>query len=273
MNHRVCFLLTLLVTGCQTISNHHYTCNRYNSTTHKSLNFTFSHGAIVRGDSTRKEIALVFTADELGEGLPTIIRTLKNQGVKGSFFFTGRFYRNSAFANAIQVLKKEGHYLGPHSDQHLLYCDWIKRDSLLVTQQIFANDIQKNRQAMKAVGVKASKPGYFIPPFEWWNDSIAAWSTAQGLTLMNFTPGIRTNADYTWPEMGGAYKSSSWILNWLTDFATATADGLNGAVILIHAGTDARRSDKLYNRLEQIITFLQGRGYRFKRIDELLNRQ
>jgi len=34
--------------------------------------------------------------------------------------------------------------LGPHSDQHLLYCDWDKRDSLLVTREDFRIDLQLN---------------------------------------------------------------------------------------------------------------------------------
>src|ERR1051325_10480124 len=62
-----------------------------------SSRFTLSHGAIVRGDSTKKSLALVFTADEFGEGLQYIEQTLRREKVKGSFFFTGRFYRNKEF--------------------------------------------------------------------------------------------------------------------------------------------------------------------------------
>jgi peptidoglycan/xylan/chitin deacetylase (PgdA/CDA1 family) len=232
--------------------------------------FTFLHGAIVRGDSTRKELALVFTADEYGEGLPTIIKTLQKAKVKGSFFFTGRFYRNKDFQKGIKKLAKEAHYPGPHSDQHLLYCDWNKRDSLLVTKDSFDNDITQNIGAMIAAGLPVLSPHYFIPPYEWWNNTITEWSKKQGLTIINFTPGIRTNADYTWPEIGAAYKSSDWIMNWLKDFTAIKPTALNGAIILIHAGTDPRRKDKLYNRLNELITFLKATGYSFKRIDELL---
>src|SRR5690349_8215293 len=59
--------------------------------------FTFSYGGIIRGDSTKKEIALVFTGDEFGDGLSSIAETLQKQNIKGSFFFTGRFYRNKSF--------------------------------------------------------------------------------------------------------------------------------------------------------------------------------
>ena len=52
--------------------------------------------------------------------------------------FTG--IKNSK--NIIKKLKENGNYLGSHSDKHLLYCDWEKRDSLLVTHQQFTEDLQ-----------------------------------------------------------------------------------------------------------------------------------
>ena len=47
-------------------------------------------------------------------------------------------------------------------------------------------------------------------------------------------------------------------------------DGLNGFMMLIHFGVDARRTDKLYNRLDEIITTLKDKGYEFVGIDELI---
>ena len=55
------------------------------------------HGAIIRGNTNRKQIALVFTADEFADGGKIILTTLQKHNIKGSFFFTGRFYRNPAF--------------------------------------------------------------------------------------------------------------------------------------------------------------------------------
>ncbi|RYG17065.1 MAG: polysaccharide deacetylase family protein [Chitinophagaceae bacterium] len=241
-----------------------------NAYTQQSNHFSYSYGGIVRGDSSKEELSLVFTADEYGEGLSAIIKTLRKQKVKGSFFFTGRFYRNKQYKKEILQLKNGGHYLGPHSDQHLLYCDWTKRDSLLVNKDSFENDIAENTEAMKTSGVPIQPPHYFIPPYEWWNDSIARWSKENGLQIINFTPGIRTNADYTWPELSN-YKSSEWIINWLKEFIQKTPNKLNGSIILIHAGTDPKRTDKLYSRLNEFITILKKEGYQLVRVDNLLN--
>jgi peptidoglycan/xylan/chitin deacetylase (PgdA/CDA1 family) len=54
------------------------------------------------------------------------------------------------------------------------------------------------------------------------------------------------------------------------DFESQESDGLNGFIMLTHFGTDPRRTDKLYNRLEQIITELRKRGYQFVTLDNLL---
>lgn len=227
-------------------------------------------GAVVRGDSNQKKVALIFTADEAAEGLPLIRQILKDECVKGSFFFTGRLYRNKKFTKDIKNLVRDSHYLGPHSDQHLLYCSWTKRDSLLVSRDSFEHDMAQNKLAMQNAGVVVRKPHFFIPPFEWWNDSISVWSAAQQLRLFSFTPGIRSNADYTWPEMGAAYKTTNWIMNWLKETLTTQPRQFNGSIILVHADTDPRRKDKLYGRLKELIVLLKKAGFSFKRIDQLL---
>jgi peptidoglycan/xylan/chitin deacetylase (PgdA/CDA1 family) len=239
-----------------------------NEASTRSKHIEVSHSAIVRGDSARKNIALVFTADELAEGLPVVTQTLQQQNIKASFFFTGRFYRNQQYQSQIKEMLKRGYYLGPHSDEHLLYCDWNKRDSLLVNEQQFKDDLQKNIESMKAIGINTSSIKYFIPPYEWWNDSIATWSQQQGLQLFSFSPGTRSNADYTWPEMGKAYMSSDAIIQNIKTFEQQHS--MNGVILLIHPGTDVRRKDKLYNRLNELIEYLKQKGYHFKKMDELL---
>ena len=233
-------------------------------------NIIWSHGAMIRGDSTKKEIALVFTADEFGEGLPVIAKTLKQQDISGSFFFTGRFYKDPKNTANIKILDENFYYLGAHSNDHLLYCDWNKRDSTLISRGTFVHDFNLNELTMEQLDVYDPERRLFIPPYEWWNDDIAKWCNEIGLSLFNLTPGSATNADYTYPEMGKAYKSSEQLLDHIKQLSKKP-NGLNGYILLIHAGTDPRRTDKLYNRLNEMIEDLKKDGYRFKRINDLLN--
>ena len=66
-------------------------------------------------------------------------------------------------------------------------------------------------------------------------------------------------------------KSSDAIITSIKQYNETKKGALNGVILLIHAGTDPRRKDKLYNRLDELIGYLKKEGYQFKRIDELLN--
>jgi len=234
----------------------------------KNNNFEYNNGAIIRGNSSKKEIALVFTGDQFADGGNNILQTLFKYDIKASFFFTGNFYRNPDFSQLIYNLKSNWHYLGAHSDKHLLYCSWENRDSLLVDKNLFLNDLENNYNEMKKFGISKNDALYFLPPYEWYNNSISNWTKDFGLQLINYTPGTQSHADYTYPELGSQYISSEEIFNSITEHEKS--DGLNGFILLLHIGMDPRRTDKFYYFLDRLISELQSDDYLFKRIDELL---
>jgi endoglucanase len=213
----------------------------------------------------------VFTGDEFADGGEFIAKTLQQEKITASFFLTGNFYRNPSFKKIIQQLKKEGHYLGPHSDQHLLYCDWNKRDSLLVTKGQFTNDLLKNYEELQSFGIKKQDASFFLPPYEWYNDSIAAWTKKLGLQLINYTPGTLSAADYTTPDLKN-YRSSEIIYNSIINYEASHPSGLNGFILLLHIGTDPKRTDKFYYRLPQLVRYLKQKGFQFQRVDRLIKK-
>jgi peptidoglycan/xylan/chitin deacetylase (PgdA/CDA1 family) len=185
---------------------------------------------------------------------------------------TGKYYEAKNNAPYLQRMIRDGHYLGAHSDQHLLYNDWAKRDSLLVTKEEFERDLIENYKKMERWKVQKRDALYFMPPYEWYNQTITDWTADNGLKLVNFTPGLRTAADYTYPEMGeNRYLTSEWIYQHVMEYEQSNSNGLNGFMVLIHLGTDPRRPDKFYNLLPALIDDLRSKGYEFKRVDELLN--
>jgi peptidoglycan/xylan/chitin deacetylase (PgdA/CDA1 family) len=154
----------------------------------------------------------------------------------------------------------------------LLFCDWSNRDSLLVTEQQFKEDLAANYKRMAAFGIKKKDAPYFLPPFEWYNDTIAKWTKDKDIQLINYTPGTRSTADYTFPEMGDRYCSSKEVYNSIINYEANDPAGLNGFILLAHIGTDPKRTDKFYNRLDGLLTELKGKGYHFLKVNDLLKK-
>ena len=229
-------------------------------------NSVVDRGGLVRMDTTKKIIYLVFTGHEFADGGKVIRQTLARKKIPASFFFTGDFYRNPAFAGLVRSLRRDGHYLGAHSDRHLLYAPWSNRDSLLLSREAFFADLRANYRAMENHGIQRHEAPYFLPPYEWYNETIAEWCAEAGLTLVNFTPGTLSNADYTVPGGDGRYVPSDTIFQRILSYEAGSPAGLGGFLLLSHVGTDPRRVDKFYDRLDRLVTVLKGRGYEFRRL-------
>jgi len=224
---------------------------------------------IIRGPKDEKKIAFEFTGDSFAEGGTTILDELAKRKGKASFFFTGKFLRNPEFKPLIQRIIKEGHYIGPHSDAHLLYCPWTGEKNTLVTREVFRADLDKNLKAIEAFGVRRADMKYWVPPYEWFNEEIVSWSDEMGRTLINFTPGTRSAADYT-PNDAKNFVSSDVIFDSILKKEKEDPKGLNGFLLLMHVGVGPNRTDKFHSRFGELLSTLEREGYQFVRVDDLL---
>ncbi len=214
-------------------------------------------GAIVRTDTSKKNIYLCFTGHDYAEGFEYVLRVLKKQKVKGSFFLTGDFVRN--YEDLVINLARSSHFVGAHSDKHLLYCDWNKRDSLLHSDSRIKEDISQNLQALIKLDIH---PKYFMPPYEWYNKKVVGIASELNQITINFSSGTRSNADYTTPDMTN-YISSRDILESI--YRHESLKDMNGFHLLIHPGTNPTRKDKFYLHLDELITHLKKKGYQFSK--------
>ncbi len=224
-------------------------------------------GGVVRSDTTQRVIYLFFSGHEFAGDGDTIASVLHRHAIKASFFFTGDFYRAAALRPLIRRLRADGHYLGAHSDKHLLYASWERRDSTLVSRTTFTRDLWDNFEAMRPFGVTAHEARHFLPPYEWYNREIAGWCRDSGIVLVNFSPGTYSNADYTTPDMGARYVPTDTIFERILRYESVRPSGLNGFHLLLHIGVHPSRTDRFARRLDELITELTRRGYRWERID------
>jgi peptidoglycan/xylan/chitin deacetylase (PgdA/CDA1 family) len=261
MNLLILFALILVVGGC----------GMFQPPVVARLNekpWSFVEGGVTRGDTSKRQLALIFTGGDFGEGSHHILDVLKARGTKASFFVTGDSLRKPELGPALVRMVNDGHYLGPHSDSHPLYCPWDDRKKTLVSEEFFKSDLQKNIDDLKKLGaLKDSRPIYFIPPYEWYNEDQVRWSRQMGVLLFNFTPGSGSNRDWA-PEGHRSFAPSQKIFEDILAYEQTDPHGLNGFILLLHLGAD--RKDKVFLLLGPLIDELRRRGYEFVRIHELL---
>jgi peptidoglycan/xylan/chitin deacetylase (PgdA/CDA1 family) len=226
------------------------------------------HGAIIRGPRTHKRLALVFTGGDYGEGTAHILDVLEQRRIKAAFFLTGGYLATPGHPALVRRMVAEGHYVGPHSHGHLLYCPWEDREQSLVTRDEFAADLGRNIAELRALGALGDRgPVLFIPPYEWFNAVHVGWADELGVTLINFTPGSGSNRDYV-PEGERGFAPSARLVADILAYEARDPDGLNGFLLLLHVGS--LRADKMHTQLGPLIDALERRGYAFVRVDALL---
>jgi peptidoglycan/xylan/chitin deacetylase (PgdA/CDA1 family) len=226
-------------------------------------------GGIVRGPESGRRLALVFTGHEFAEGADTILDVLARRKARASFFLTGTFLRDESKAAAIRRMVADGHYVGPHSDGHLLYCPWTGPKVTLVSRETFTTDLERNLEALERFGVARKDVTHFLPPYEWYNAEIAEWTRALGMALVNYTPGTRSNADYT-EEASPQFVTSDAIYESILRRERDEPHGLNGFLLLLHVGAGPGRADKFHRRFDELTGTLAARGYEFVRVDTLV---
>ncbi len=197
------FILKACLLAAAAIHSHDMACAQ------KLPGFQYEEGAIIRGDTASNTIFLVFTGGDYNDGGPYIRKVLKEQKVPAHFFFTGDFYRNEENKALVEGLKQDGHYLGAHSDKHLLYASWDNCNSLLVDKETFRKDLEDNYRAMAAYGITTEAAPFFLPPYEWYNATISRWTEELGLQLINFSLREPQNR----PKMGKALRDGELFLH------------------------------------------------------------
>ena len=130
-------------------------------------------------------------------------------------------------------------------------------------------DLGANYGVMTRFNIKKENAVYFLPPYEWYNDSISAWTNRLGFQLINYTPGTLSHTDYTTLKDKN-YRSSEEIYNSVINYEKTKPAGLNGFILLMHIGAGPDRTDKFYTRLPELIKYLRQKGYQFKTVDQLL---
>ena len=232
-------------------------------------------GIVRRVNPDEKNVYLVFTAHysendsgyfENFDGVVPVLITLKEKGVKGSFFPTGVCYAQPRYEEPIRRIIDEGHYLSAHSYAHLVLCE---NGCTLVSADSLARDFALMEAQLERFGLDKKQYYWMIPPYESCNIESRENMEALGYKLLNPSEGPIFDLDWTTPDMK-AYKTIDQMLARLWEIEES--EGLNGIILLIHAMNYPEKQgvERPYNHLGEIIDTLQRRGYGFRTFKDVI---
>jgi probable sporulation protein (polysaccharide deacetylase family) len=202
-----------------------------------SINTMNYYDPIYKGEADEKEIAFACNVVWGNEYLPEILRILKENNIKITFFIGGDWA--SKYPEELKAIYQNGHELGNHGENH-------KKQSQLNIEQN-KREILKAEESIKNVtGVKTT---LFAPPYGDINKTVV--DTAEGL----------------------GYKVIMWSIDtvdWNTKDYAKIVERVenkqhNGAIVLMHP------TEVTVKALPELIKSLKSKDYEISSVSEVLD--
>lgn len=192
---------------------------------------------VYRVVTDEKKVAVTFNCAWDDSSTDSVLRTLREHGVRCTFFFVGDYARK--YPEDVRKIINDGHEPANHSDRHL--------SPLKQSYTELLEDISSCNDTVKAITGKECKL-YRAPSGEYGNDAISA-AESLGMTAVQWDVDSLDWKEKTPAEM-------------LEKIRTKT---VNGSVILFHLG-----KANTAEALPDIIDYLQSSGYTLVTVSELL---
>ena len=228
-----------------------------------------------RGNLDQKQIALTFDGDYLDNITAEILDILEQEGVHCTIFLTGRYMRR--YGDLVKRMVAEGHEIGNHTwtHPHLTTFEQNRHHTTLpdITEQLVQQELFKTAELFRQITGKPMAP-YWRSPYGEHNAEIRRWAAAAGFRHIGWTVGRSWDdgmdtLDWVADKSAKTYYSADEIAEKILSFGERELYGANGAVILMHLGSE-RNDDYPHLKLPQIIQQYQARGYQFVKVSEML---
>lgn len=199
-----------------------------------------SHSKLIRGDVSRKWIALTFDDGPHPGYTERLLHILRDYHVPATFFLVGQMAEQHP--SLVRAEAEAGHSIANHTYHHLSLPK--------IPEDAAATEIKACGEVLRSITGKA--PRLFRPPGGEYNDATAEATEALGYRMI------------LWTDDPGDYTSPG------TDVITRRTleRASNGGIILLHDGIE-----QTIQVLPEIIQTLKARGFQFVTVDEMLERK
>lgn len=185
---------------------------------------------------SKNSIALTFDDGPDPRYTPDILKILKDNSIKATFFVTGE--KAKRYPHLIEAIHQQGHVIANHTVNHPML-------TRLSSNKINYEIAETNRRVEKIIHVK---PRCLRPPFGKYNARVIQIANKNGLTVTNWD---LNSFDY---NRRGVNQLVNWVLN----------QSHPGYVILLHDGGGNR--SQTVKALPRIIQGFKDRGIGFEAV-------
>jgi len=214
----------------------------------------------LRGDALSPRTLCLTYDDGPGPRTAELGDYLAGQGIAATFFLIGSHAR--AYPEIVARLKAGGHLVGNHTETHPPLVAFA-RDGGDVEGELAQTDL--------AIGLGGVT--YFRPPYGDWREGSSPSSSVAA----------RLNASGRFPHLVGPVGWDIDCADWRFWKLGRTAEecgqgyleaieGTGRGIVLLHDGAETeamRRGNRCFEMTRRLVPILQGRGYRFVRLDEV----
>lgn len=198
-----------------------------------------------------KEVFLTFDDGPSLTNTPGVLKILKENDVKGTFFVIGKSLRIDGAPALLKQIYNEGHAIGNHSYSHdyaYLY------PSRVLNMDNFKTDFQKNDELIKtSLGMTNFSTRVIRCP----GGQLSWQKTAP---LNDYL--IKNNmASIDWNALNGDAEGAKKNADQLYDFALKSTGNSNLVVLLMH---DTYGKEETVKALDKLIKYYKNQGYSFK---------
>lgn len=220
------------------------------------------------GPRDRREVLVSFDAGSSDRGAVQILDALKERGIRTTIFLTGEFIRRSP--GLARRIASDGHEAGNHTHTHPHLTTYAKNARQAtrpgVDRAFLAQELSTTARLYRETTGKTMAP-IWRAPFGEHNPEIRRWAAEEGYWHVGWTGGRAglDALDWVSDPASPAYRSADKVVALLVQRAES------GGIVLLHLGSD--RDVPVASRIGALFDGLAGRGFRFARATEFLDRE
>lgn len=226
---------------------------------------------VSRGDTGRREVAFTFDGGSNSKAATDILDFLKAQQIRTTMFLTGEFIETHP--ELVRRIVADGHEVGNHLYRHAHLIDPVTQ--VHYTHDQLLNEMQQVEKVFFETTEKTMSKLWRAPYGEVAPAQIEA-ARQKGYIHVGWTRSQGRNLDtQDWVSDPGhkLFKSPDQIAAKIMSFEKEDRFGLNGAIVLMHLGSERTEKAMAHLALPNLFKNLQQKGYRIVPVSSILRTQ